>query len=166
MQTIIDGLLTLVREENPPDKPIDIVPTIKGTIRNHLAEFSLREIMIEQSLPESFMVRAVPAHIGIIVSNFLRNALYHMEPIQGQPAKVTISISANKLIISDNGQTPPHNELKQAFNWGQRRPESRGTGLGLYIVSQIVSLHRWQIKAEPAAPNGSKFIVNFEPVGL
>jgi two-component system sensor histidine kinase CiaH len=55
------------------------------------------------------------------------------------------------------------NKVFQKFyrSGSEATQKSKGTGLGLYLVNRIISLHEGNIKIEDNLPMGAKFIINF-----
>lgn len=98
-----------------------------------------------------------------IVSNLVENALKYGGD-QAIEVKLYSQNSKFTLAVSDYGMGIP-NELKARVFEKFYRAENeetrtkKGTGLGLYIVKQLVNLSGGKIHIEDNAPTGSKFIV-------
>lgn len=98
-----------------------------------------------------------------IVSNLVENALKYGGD-QAIEVKLSSQNSKFTLVVSDYGMGIP-NELKARVFEKFYRAENeetrtkKGTGLGLYIVKQLVNLSGGKIHIEDNAPTGSKFIV-------
>lgn len=99
-----------------------------------------------------------------IVSNLIENSLKYA----GSSAKIIINceLENNRLKIefSDNGPGVPENKLQSIFERFVRLENedtrnSKGTGLGLYIVEQFVRGQHGSIMVENIQPSGLKFTI-------
>ena len=100
----------------------------------------------------------------IVVSNLLENALKY----GGHPALIRIRLRAESdcamLEVSDNGDGIPEGEIPFIFDRFYRAGDemtriSQGTGLGLYLVQQIVEVHRGKVDVADTGPDGTTFRV-------
>ncbi len=69
-----------------------------------------------------------------------------------------------EIIVSDNGWGIPEEDmphLTERFYWGRHGQKIKGTGLGLYICREIVTMHggEMQIKSKPGA--GTRVLLSF-----
>ena len=76
--------------------------------------------------------------------------------------RVSVSLSANKIIVSDDGPGIAEYERSNVFEPFYRLDASRsqstgGSGLGLAVVQQLSSAHGWQIEIRDAKPRGAAF---------
>lgn len=99
-----------------------------------------------------------------VIKNLLENALKY-SPNEKQ-IKVDVRKSGNETIIeiSDQGVGIPKEEREKIFEQFYRigsedTRASKGTGLGLYIVKQIVQAHKGKIKVTNNDDLGTKFIL-------
>lgn len=153
MQALIEGLLTLVRSHKAPSEQITVSEVITASCDGYQNEFNKRGIALTVSCDNSKLA-ADPIHIAIMVSNVLRNVLYHMVPMNDEPPKVAVTLADGVLAISDNGATPDIADLSSIFRLGNKNPASEGVGLGLYIVSQITQQYGWTLTAKRNSPHG------------
>lgn len=99
-----------------------------------------------------------------VTSNLIKNAILH-----SQGSQVTLSASAklagDKLIrlqirVADNGRGIPQESLSKvfdAFERGDSRAE--GTGLGLFVCKEIVSLMGGDLHYETSEQGGAEFVI-------
>jgi putative nucleotidyltransferase with HDIG domain len=106
-----------------------------------------------------------PDQFEKVVLNLLSNAL-KFTPKGG---KITVYIeekdSTVTLIVEDTGIGIPKNLLESIFNRfsqvdGSMSRAHEGTGLGLSLVREIVTLHQGSVRAESELGKGSRFIVD------
>jgi signal transduction histidine kinase len=102
-----------------------------------------------------------PARIAQVISNLVGNALAHGD--QQQPVRVTARATGEGVRLEVWNGGPPIPEalrpvLFEPFHRG--RTHSRGLGLGLYIVQQIVQAHGGHIEMSSTAEAGTRFAVH------
>lgn len=100
----------------------------------------------------------------IVVSNLLENAVKYggSQPL----VVVRLGLEADRAVleISDNGAGIADHEVPLVFQKFYRSGEemkrtAQGTGLGLYLVRQIVRAHRGTVKIASTGPDGTTFRV-------
>jgi len=133
-----------------------IIEAYKEHIENKGLEFEFQKP--EEELP---MVKVDKEKIGIVVQNFLDNAMkYTME------GKVSLTIEhingKIKVSVADNGVGIPDDQQKRLFNKFFRaanvqRMDTEGSGLGLFIAKNIVESHGGKVGFQSKAGEGSLF---------
>jgi signal transduction histidine kinase len=102
--------------------------------------------------------------IAIVISNLLENAVKY----GADPATVEIDLSMDGsravLEVGDNGAGISKEEVDLIFGRFYRGGDemtrtARGTGLGLYLVQQIVEAHRGKVGVASTGPAGTIFRV-------
>ena len=97
-----------------------------------------------------------------LFTNLLENAAKY----SGEQAEIKVSQSfhANKFLfeIADNGVGIPSTETRKVFQkfyrvGSEMTRKTKGTGLGLYIVAQMVKLHNGSISIAENVPKGTIF---------
>jgi len=140
---------------------------IDECIQSIKQKFPASEIntLIKTDIPE---VLADYSAIRSVILNLLENAMKYSDSIP--EVQINLSLSADKLHleISDYGIGIDPNERKKIFekfyrigNEDQRK--TKGTGLGLYIVDQIIRAHQGSISVSSNHPKGARFHV-FLPI--
>lgn len=100
-----------------------------------------------------------------LMKHVLHNIIYNA--VQYTPEKSRVLISACyqenncTVIVQDNGEGFPPNEMQNVFNKFFRLPQSKagGSGLGLSIARGIVEAHHGVIDLENIEGGGAKFII-------
>lgn len=99
-----------------------------------------------------------------VATNLLENAIKYSQP----PAEIEVHLitSDGKVVLdfADKGHGIPDQEKKRIFDkfyriGSEETRETKGTGLGLYIVQQIVKAHNGHIIVRDNKPNGTVFSV-------
>jgi signal transduction histidine kinase len=102
--------------------------------------------------------------LTIAVSNLLENAVKY----GGRMPRVRVRLAAEHgravLEVSDTGDGIPAEEVPFVFDMFYRAGDelsrtSQGTGLGLYLVRQIVHAHRGTVRIASTGPEGTTFRV-------
>jgi signal transduction histidine kinase/ligand-binding sensor domain-containing protein len=118
------------------------------------------ELTISDNLPEIYGDKN---RMIQVFGNLLDNAIKYM----GDQTNPTIEVKAEKIEdtvqfeVSDNGSGMDEKSLKKLFSPFERfHANVKGTGLGLYMIKQIVESHSGQIRAEsPGKEMGTSFFV-------
>ncbi|MGQ9862371.1 MAG: sensor histidine kinase [Thiobacillaceae bacterium] len=78
----------------------------------------------------------------------------------GDPAMVVESSPAIRITVEDDGPGIPHEVREHIFDpFFTTRSSGEGTGLGLYLVEEIVSEHQGCIVLDGAADGGTRFSI-------
>jgi signal transduction histidine kinase len=158
-------ILSFTRQKDPSHEPVDlgmelteILDTLKITQPKNI--HILREL---QSEPVLFPIN--PARFQQLVMNLCLNAFQAM-PDGGQ-LKISLSSTANNEItlqISDTGAAGIKKEnLDKIFDpFFTTKEQSQGTGLGLFVVKQIVTEYNGKIEVHSQPGKGTTFVIRFE----
>ena len=113
-----------------------------------------------------YLVRGDPARLAQIITNLVENAIKY-SPLGG-PVMVALSPGAMpgtvKVCVEDRGMGIPKEAQARLFERFYRVPsvgnQTRGVGLGLYIVAQLVQMHAGSIRVESSGivGEGSRFL--------
>ncbi|MFT9487444.1 ATP-binding protein [Tepidibacillus infernus] len=107
-----------------------------------------------------------PNRMEQVIYNLIENAIKYSD--QGE---IRVSLEGDKefifIKIEDQGIGVPEKELSRIWERFYRVEKSRarktgGTGLGLYVVKEIVQLHGGQIEAKSVEGKGTTMIIKFK----
>ncbi len=109
-----------------------------------------KEKLIEQDIQDSIEVKADEFLLRLLIENLFNNAVKYSDKM----VKVHLYKDALKgifLEVWNDGDLIHEKEMEKIFELFYRRPADeqkgiKGTGLGLYIVKQIVDLHGFTIR--------------------
>ena len=164
LQQLVEDLLLAARLEDkwqPLHEPLQLDAIARDCAEALQVRFPEANIQIDmtENLPPLMADR-----LGIVavVKNLLENAIKY------SPMGAPISISATRsegrcqLRVADQGQGIPTQEKSRVFEKFYRlgNDETRsntGTGLGLYIVDQVVKAHKGSIEITDNHPKGTVF---------
>ena len=131
-------------------------------------QFTDEQILkISLVIPSNFLIYCDSYMMKIAFINLFTNSIKYSEP---NGVNVTVSSIINnehcQILISDQGIGIPMIERTRIFEKfyrvGNEKTRSRsGSGLGLYLVKQILQLHDARIEVRANNPKGSTFVINF-----
>lgn len=141
---------------------------IADIIRKAIAEVSIvaakRNIKINfrQLIHEDLEIVADPERVHTVIINLLDNAVNYSEP--GDEVVVTVGEEGDSLKVSveDNGIGIPDSEFDKVFSRFYRasnavRLQTDGSGLGLFIVQNIIHRHGGRVWFESKEGQGTSF---------
>jgi len=163
LQKLVDNILFVSRLDQHEVKPnLESVNlkeyTLKITQRIQYAE----NAHIELDIPEKTTIRIDPFLFTSVIQNLTENAIKYSSEKPRIKWKYSKNNDKSYLLIEDNGIGIPQKERKKVFELFHRVGDentraTKGTGLGLYLVKKIVTLHDFSIKIKDKAPNGTIF---------
>ena len=131
-------------------------------------QFTDEQILkISLAIPSNFLIYCDSYMMKIAFINLFTNSIKYSEP---NGVNVIVSSIINnehcQILISDQGIGIPMIERTRIFEKfyrvGDEKTRSRsGSGLGLYLVKQILQLHDARIEVRANNPKGSTFVINF-----
>lgn len=155
IQSLIEALLMLAREDGG-DAPQhcaldDLVREAAAALREPAAQ---RGVVLQVEA-QPVTRRVVPGMAECVVNNLLLNAIHH-----SGPGTVRLRLAGNGLTVDDRGAGIAPQDLSRIFERHYRGAESRGLGLGLYLVKRMCDRLGWTVEAVSGA-NGTQFRVGF-----
>jgi PAS domain S-box-containing protein len=169
MNEMIENILSKSRQKKTPE-PVDINQLLQRELdflqadRFFKQEVAL-DIHLEPSLPK---ITGVYTDLSQVFGNLLRNAAEAM--YDQEEKKMTVSTATLKgegvlVEIGDTGYGIPEENLSELFvpffttKEGDGETEPKGTGLGLYMVQQILNSYGAKIDIESTVGKGTTFQV-------
>ena len=151
-------------------KPVDVAlgELIDG-VTDRLASL-FRDQMVDLDVEEGLTATADPLLIERVVENLLTNAAKYTSP--GSRVRISATSEGREAVVAveDDGPGIPPDELchigERFFRGGHSNTRStRGTGLGLALVSEILDLHGTYLEVESKLGIGSRFSFRLPRVG-
>ncbi|MFM8987228.1 MAG: sensor histidine kinase [Holophagaceae bacterium] len=121
---------------------------------------------LAQEIQEDIYVKADPEQIEIIIENLLSNAFKYADSPRTTEVQLKVDKSRAILTISDQGYGIHSQNLTKIFDKFYRSGEEMtrrvpGTGLGLFLVKQMVELNGGSVKVTSKGPDqGSTFTIS------
>jgi signal transduction histidine kinase len=154
-----EQLLDFERNDQADDRhePVDLV-SIAKTVVAELAPLAIGagyEISFQSDV-DKFERQGSASALPRAISNLVRNAIDHGE----NSGMISVSVSAGgEITVADQGRGIPQDQQELVFEPFYRVvPSSKGAGLGLSLVKQIVTNHRGKVTIESGS-EGTKLKV-------
>lgn len=138
------SLLLLTKIENnqfPDDQVVSVNKVVRQSMEDleEIADF--RKIELIRTETAEVTVRINPSLANIVVSNLIRNAVFHNTP----GGRLTVSISEHKLTVSNTGKNGPLDTGEIFTRFYKSGDSQSGTGLGLAIVKAICDVYGFSV---------------------
>ena len=128
-------------------------------LHSHLGNYEKIEKIVEIDQQNTFI--SDPKRISVILNNLISNAIRYSNPYQHAPyLRISIFTDAQKALIevSDNGLGIAQKHISKIFDMFYRGDtQSKGSGLGLFIVKDTVTKLQGEIKVTSEVNQGTTF---------
>jgi signal transduction histidine kinase len=153
MQSLIEALLFLARGEEAGGRyqQCALDQIVREAVEVISAGATAKSLDLSVNV-EPVVVRGAPVMIACVVNNLLLNAVNFT-----QSGAIAVRLTADQLTVRDTGIGIPPQDLARIFERRYRGMQSRGLGLGLYLVSRICGRLGWVIETESAEGRGTTF---------
>ncbi|MFN4079335.1 MAG: sensor histidine kinase [Saprospiraceae bacterium] len=166
LQALVEDLLLAARldsEWTPHREPIDLDQLTCNLVESLRVRFPDAQFVIEAD-PNLTPLSADKNGVTSVIHNLLENAVKYSP--NGSPVCISLKRNGSKRIIEvrDQGKGIPPEEREKIFEkfyrmGNEETRESTGTGLGLYIVRQIVQGHGGRVVISDNQPRGAVFTI-------
>lgn len=154
----------LSQEATQPLGQVNLRNTLERELDEVESEYPDAHIVVEGSLPP-VQIQANQM-VDSVFRNLLSNAVQHNDK---EVPKVSVSAATHDLRavvrIADNGPGVPDSQKKEIFGKGEKGLDSSGTGLGLYLVQELVTHYGGEVWVEDNNPEGAVFAVELPLTG-
>jgi len=174
LRTLVDNILMAANIENEAvrftEENIDITALIKELVEHYRLKYEDRG-SLNFEYQDRKIIKADPMAFNSILVNLIENAIKYSE----SDFQIDISIKENRgqliLDVADNGIGIPDNEKKKVFRkfyrlGSEETRKTKGTGLGLYLIRELVHLYKGKITILDNSPKGSIFRISWPVQGL
>jgi Amt family ammonium transporter len=159
MDTMIDELLTMAEAKTVVEETEQIDLSVLASDAWQTAQTEGATLETTTEAEES--IEGNRDLLLNVFENLFRNAVDHNDP----PVTVrvgTLERSKTGFYIEDDGNGIPEDERDSVFDHGHTTSDD-GTGFGLYIVSELVTAHGWDIEVKASKDGGARFEILTEP---
>lgn len=153
MDKLVKQLLELMKLEYGKrefnDSKFNIVEVEKEVIRKSQVMLEEKKVEIKLETPEEIDVLADDFHIEQVISNYITNAIKHVEEIDGKKEiriKNEVDVEKNQVRVKvfNTGKNIPEEHIARIWNRFYKMDSSRnrndgGTGIGLSFVKAIMN---------------------------
>jgi len=171
MTGLVDDMLVLARVDQgrPMDQePVDLQAIATDAAADARAVAPQRDINL--IVPGRVVVNGDDTRLRQVVGNLVRNALVHTPPKTPIDIRLSTEDSVAKLSVADHGPGLAADDIDRIFEPFYRADPSRsrdsgGAGLGLSIVSAVVTAHGGHVKVRETEGGGATFEVELPLAG-
>lgn len=165
---IVNNLLYAARADSTSVKlkleTHDLVGIIKESVAEQQASIKERDQTISVKLPKQAKMVLDRHFIRMLVENLLSNASKYTPDKGTINLELTTTAQTVKLNITDSGVGISKDDQKRLFQRFSRIENELstirgGSGIGLYLVKRIVTLHNGDIRVTSKIGKGSSFVV-------
>ena len=165
MSTLVDDMLLIARlDQGRPleTRPVDLYAIASDAAADARAVAPHREITLDAS--QTVMVRGDDTRLRQVVGNLVRNALVHTPSRTPIEIGVTTQNGTAHLMVTDHGPGLRTEDTSRIFEPFYRADPSRsrdsgGAGLGLSIVTAVVTAHGGRVDVKETSGGGATFEV-------
>ncbi len=160
---LLDEFRALARRHRLSAAPTDLAELVVDLLSTEVPSLNARGINVERTLPSSLRASLVDAEkIRQVLLNLIKNAADAMPG--GGRMRLWVEEHDERLwvVVEDTGcGIPPDIDPFEPF--ATSKPE--GTGLGLPVALQIAQAHGGTLRYEPAAEQGTRFVLELPREG-
>ena len=157
-----DLIEVLSTDGEVPLEPVSVREVLSAELTKHREIYPDAAFRVDGGLPAPDLAVEANEMLSSVVGNVLTNAVQHNDTdaptvevgVETTPTTVTIR-------VADDGPGFPAGP-EAAFEPGEPVLDSDGTGLGLYLVRELVSRYGGDVGAEENAPRGSVVAVELD----
>lgn len=169
LESLIENILIATKFENDTygfvREELDL-SYLLGLLKAKYEMNTKKNIQYKFIIDEEVYIKGDKIGLTSVFVNLIENAIKYSD----EDTTITIQLkkTANncQFIISDEGVGIPNEEKQKIFDkfyriGNEETRKAKGTGLGLYIVNNIVKYHEGSIEILDNQPKGTKFIITF-----
>jgi signal transduction histidine kinase len=160
MSRLIEGLLGATRTLATEREQVDLAELVREVVHEMSSELEASHCELQSKLTQAI---GMWNRLGLrrVIANLLANAMLYAP---GSPVRMDVNRLGHyaRLEVADHGQGIDSSALSRILDRHQRAHssgKSAGTGLGLYIVRQIVEAHGGRVTVHSTAGQGTRFVV-------
>jgi len=135
---------------------INLYELLQDTVENIKISYPRREAIIRGD--KEISIKADSSLFGVVLSNLIENAFKYSED------EVIIEFTQNELKVIDTGigiKTKDLQKITNKFYRVHSNSWNNSLGLGLFIVNNIINLHKFKLTIESEENEGSTFSISF-----
>jgi len=154
----VRDLATIVGSDDPTLEPIALRAVLTTELERVRSNFEYQSdslsVRVDGSLPDVDVLAT--SLLSSVFTNLLDNAVFHND---ADEMHITVSADVHPetvhVHIADNGPGIPDSRKDGVFDQGEQGLESSGSGLGLYLVEQLVERFGGSVRLADNEPRGT-----------
>jgi signal transduction histidine kinase len=160
----VENYRSLTRVPKPNVEPVHVRSFLSAMENLMREEFLRHDITLRLTLEDENQLLTIdPMLIEQVLINLLRNSIHALENRNDKRIEIKTYNQEHRTIleVTDNGKGIPENELKDIFiPFFSTKKE--GSGIGLSLSKQIMSLHNGRISVSSKVTEGTTFYLLFK----
>lgn len=153
------------RTDEPDAVPINFMVEVNNSITNFHHVYTTKNLEIRTKIIQWYPFHSDLTKIRIILNNLISNSIKYRKNLEDEISYINIEIETSpkeaSIIIEDNGEGIPDDKLDKIFDMFYRASEnSEGSGLGMYIVKNVVKKLKAKIDVKSEEGSGTKFTIH------
>lgn len=163
MDKLVIDLLSISRNNRVDDAftALNFITEINNSITNFYDASKDKNLIIVTQVIQPVTFVSDLTRVRIILNNLISNAIKYrsFERLQSY-VKITVKVDEEKagIVIEDNGEGIPESKLSSVFEMFVRASESsEGSGLGLYIVEDVINKLKGRVELTSKEGEGTTF---------
>lgn len=162
---LVHELLAISRNDRINDDHVSMnfLVEINNSISSYFSGLNSKQLDIHVRVHQPQVFISDLTRVRIILNNLISNAIKYRDlskPMSIIEIDVAVDEEKAEIIIKDNGQGIPENEIGHIFEMFVRANEnSEGSGLGLYIVKNVIEKLAGTIYVKSELEKGTTFNV-------
>lgn len=170
LQKLVDNILLVTQVENKNItanlSPLNFSSLIESTVHRYF-EMYLDNEWLHLSIDPNIMIQGDKELLPSLIINLLENAIKYSHETLDVTVKLLKTDADVELLVLDKGCGISANEKEKVFEKFYRSGnedvrKTKGTGIGLFIVKQIVQIHQAIITVHDNEPTGTIFKIKFK----
>lgn len=165
LDKFVVDLLAMSRDNRvqEPASAINFMVEINNSVTNFYHVYSTKDLEFRVKVIQNYPYYSDLTKIRIILNNLVSNAIKyrkHSDELSFINITVNTDPKEARLVIEDNGEGIPKDKLEKIFDMFYRASEnSEGSGLGMYIVKNVIRKLEATIDVESEEGQGTKFTI-------
>lgn len=165
LDKLVVDLLSMSRENRltEPAVNINFLIEVNNSITNFYHPKTCQNLEIRSKISQKIKFSSDITKIRIILNNLISNAIKYRDTNKDLSfiyVNILVSSKEAKIVIEDNGEGISSEKLDKIYDMFYRASESsEGSGLGMYIVKNVIKKLDANIEVESTEGEGSKFTV-------
>jgi len=152
------------RMEEPDAVPINFMVEVNNSITNFHHVYTTKNLEIRTKIIQWYPFHSDLTKIRIILNNLISNSIKYRKNSEEEVSFININIITSEeeasIMIEDNGEGIPKDKLEKIFDMFYRASEnSEGSGLGMYIVKNVIKKLNAKIDVQSKEGEGTKFTI-------
>ena len=165
MQKVIESLLFFARDSDKPESKTQPLVNLREQFKDVLLQYE--EMLSHKKLnlilhdEIELTARISENHFEIVLGNLVRNAITNTDT-----GSIEIFVMKNGFMVKDTGRGIEPEAIEHIVERCYHGPDSKGSGLGLYLVMNICKFYGLKLDIDSVVGEGASFQVTFPEIML